>query len=201
MAELLPSIIILTLGGYGKAEILGPDGKVHYAYVLIDKGGFGGYLPFYRREEELRKFGNAPFSIDVDKVQSLKINGLYQEHMVLKGKRRHILATRLVNGPVELFNFTQEIESVAMPSAGGGAMMGGFGGRTISRWYLRRQGGALVEVDRIEFIAQMTHYFHDHTEMVVALKKRTLRYEDMVAIVQRYNEYLARPGASLAGDK
>ena len=106
-----------------------------------------------------------------------------------------------MNGPVELFNFTQEIESVVMPSAGGGAMMGGFGGRTISRWYLRRQGGALVEVDRIEFIAQMTHYFHDHMEMVVALKKRTLRYEDMVAIVQRYNEYLARPGASLAGDK
>lgn len=191
-----------NINGYGKAEILGPDGKTHYAYVLINAGGFGRYLPFYRREDEIRKFGNVPFSIDVDKVQSLKLNGLYQEHIVLKGKRKHILATRLVKGPVELFNFTQVLENMAMPNAGAGMMAGGFGGRTDSRWYLRRQGGELVEVDRIEFIAQMTHYFHDDTEIVVALKQRKLRYQDMVAVVQGYNEYLTHPAAGQpTGDK
>lgn len=181
-----------NIKGYGKAEILGPDGKTHFAYVLINPDGFGGYLPFYRREEEIRKFGNAPFSIDVDKVQSLKLNGLYQEHMVLKGKRKHILATRLVKGPVELFSYTQ-IRDVVMPSSSTGMMVGGFGSRADIQWYLRREGEELVEVDRIEFTAQMTHYFHDYSALVVALKERKMRYKDMVAVVQGYNEYLTRP--------
>ena len=174
-----------NIKGYGKAEILGPDGKTHHAYVLINPNGFGGSLPFYRRTEEILKFGNAPFSIDVDKVQLLKVNGLYQEHIILKGKRKHILATRLVKGPVELFGFTQIIESG--PAGTTGFVIGGLGSRTDCRWYLRRQGGELVEVDHIEFIAQMTHYFHDNTELVVALKKRKVRYQDMVAAVQGYN--------------
>ena len=185
-----------NIKGYGKAEIVGPDGKISRVYVLINPGGFSRYMPFYRREDEIQKFGNAPFSIDVDKVQSLSVNGLYQEHMVLKGKRKHILATRLVKGPVELFNLTLTLENMAMPNPVTGVMMGGIGSRTDCRWYLRRQGGEFIEVDRIEFIAQMTHYFHDYTEMVVALKQRKLRYQDMVTVVQGYNEYLTRPAAN-----
>lgn len=185
-----------NIKGFGKAEILGPDGKTHYAYVLINPNGFGRSLPFYRRESEIRKFGSVPLSIDLDKVQSLKLNGLYQEHIVLKGKRKHILATRLVKGPVELFNYTQVTKNMAMPSAITGEMVGGMGSTTDSRWYLRRQGGEFVAVDRIEFIAQMTHYFHDNRDLVIALKQRKLLYRDMLAVVQGYNEYLTRPVSS-----
>ena len=147
-----------NIRGFGKAEILGPDGKTHFVWVPINLLGFSKYLPFHRREEDVRRFGREPFSIDVDKVQSIKLNGLYQEHMVLKGKRKHLIATRVVNGPVELFNYTEVVQSgMAMVPGGGvagGMVMGGTGlGAYPNRsWYLRRQGGELVKVERVEFI-------------------------------------------------
>ena len=109
-----------SIRGFGKAEILGPDGKKHFVWIPINLMGFNKYLPFHRHEEDLKRFGREPFSIDVDKVQSIKLNGLYQEHMVLKGKRKHLIATRVVNGPVELFNYTEMVQSGAVMVPVGG---------------------------------------------------------------------------------
>ena len=192
-----------NIRGYGKAEILGADGKKHYAYVLIEPHGFSGYLPFHRHEEDLRRFGREPFSIDVDKVQSLTLNGLYQEHMVVKGKRKHILATRLVKGPVELFNYTQITQTGMIAPVGGVAgavVMGGMGLGSFPerQWFLRRAGEGLIKVGRVDFVAQMTTYFHDAPELLTALRAGKLRYRDMVQVVQAYNEYRTRPAPSPA---
>lgn len=190
-----------TVRGFGRAEILGPDGKTHFVWIPVNLMGFSKYLPFHRHEEDLKRFGREPFSIDVDNVQSIKVNGLYQEHMVLKGKRKHLIATRLVNGPVELFNYTEIVQTSAamVPVAGvaGGVMMGasGLGGFPDRQWFLRRAGEELVKVGRGDFVAQMTAYFHDDPELLSVLNAGQLHYRDMVKIVQGYNEYRTRPAA------
>ena len=191
-----------SIRGFGKAEILGPDGKKHFVWIPINLMGFNKYLPFHRHEEDLKRFGREPFSIDVDKVQSIKLNGLYQEHMVLKGKRKHLIATRVVNGPVELFNYTEIVNTAAAmaPAVGAAGSMAlgatGLGGFPDRQWYLRRAGGELMKVTRSEFAAQMSAYFHDNPELVAALGAGKLHYRDMVKVVQGYNEYLTRPGGT-----
>ena len=191
-----------SIRGFGKAEILGPDGKKHFVWIPINLMGFNKYLPFHRHEEDLKRFGREPFSIDVDKVQSIKLNGLYQEHMVLKGKRKHLIATRVVNGPVELFNYTEIVNTAATmaPAVGvvGGMALGatGLGGFPDRQWYLRRAGGELMKVTRSEFAAQMSAYFHDDPELVAALGAGKLHYRDIVKVVQGYNEYLTRPSGT-----
>lgn len=190
-----------SIRGFGKAEIMGPDGKTHFVWIPINLMGFNKYLPFHRHKEDLDRFGREPFSIDIDKVQSIKINGLYQEHMVLKGKRKHLIATRLVNGPVELFNYTEIVNTGAAmtPVAGvaGGMVMGatGVGGFPDRQWFLRRAGQELVKVERMSFAAQMTAYFQDDPEVVAALAAGRLHYRDMVRLVQGYNEFRTRPAA------
>ncbi len=200
-AEIGTSYLDNNVRGFGRAEILGPDGKTHFVWIPINLMGFKGYLPFHRHKEDLDRFGREPFSIDVDKVRSIKLNGLYQEHIVLNGKRKHLIATRLVNGPVELFNYTEIQQTAAMVPMGGigtaavvavGAGIGGFPDR---QWFLRRTGQGLVKVVRTEFVAQMTDYFHDDPELVAALKAGQLHYREMVKVVQAYNEYLTRPAA------
>jgi hypothetical protein len=131
-----------------------------------------GTLPLYRHEEDIRPLGQ-PWSISVDKVQSMQLAGTYYEHMVVRGKRKHLLAAR-----------------VAMPSpAVAGAVLAGTAGEGIAerRWYLRR-GGELVQVQRSNFAEQMSEYFKDDAETVAALAAQQLHYPDMLALVQAYNE-------------
>lgn len=191
-----------SIRGFGKAEILGPDGKTHFVWIPINLMGFNKYLPFHRHKEDLDRFGREPFSIDVDKVQSIKLNGLYQEHMVVNGKRKHLIATRVVNGPVELFNYTEMVQAAAAMApavgmVGAMAMSGtGLGGYPDRQWFLRRSGQGLVKVGRSDFKAQMAAYFHDDPELVAALNAGQLHYREMVKVVQGYNEYLTRPAGS-----
>ena len=201
-----------SIRGFGKAEILGPDGKTHFVWIPINLMGFNKYLPFHRHKEDLDRFGREPFSIDVDKVQSIKLNGLYQEHMVVKGKRKHLIATRVVNGPVELFNYTEIVQTTAMVPVGGAATVAvavagaamagaGLGGFPDRQWYLRRAGEGLVKVLRTDFVTQMVAYFHDDPELVAALSGGKLHYRDMVQVVQGYNEYRTRPAADQSATK
>jgi hypothetical protein len=177
--------------GFGRAEILGPDGKTHVAYVPLSPVGFGPLLPFYRREEEVGKFLREPLNISVDKVQTMKVNELYFEHMVVKGKRLHVLAARVAEGPVELFNYTQTKQ---VPISGGPQL------NTVTylvypkrHWYLRRQG-ELVEVSRRDFIPQLTQYFQDDPATVAALAGKQVAYRDLLGLVQRYNASRAAAG-------
>jgi len=169
--------------GFGKAAILGSDGITHTACVPLSPVGFGPLLPFYRREGEVGKLLHDPLNINVDKVQSMQVNELRLEHIVLKAKQLHVLATRVAEGPVELFDYTQTKQ---IPL--GGPQMG-----TISylvypkrHWYLRRQG-ELVEVSRHDFSAQLTQYFQDDPATVAALAGKQVAYRDLLGLVMFYN--------------
>ncbi|HEX8325949.1 MAG TPA: hypothetical protein VF629_00305 [Hymenobacter sp.] len=188
-----------TVRGFGRAEILRTDGQKLFAWIRVDNTGFVGVVPFHKTEADARRFGRQPLSIAVDKIQSIKLNGAYLERIVVNGKSMDVLATRVANGTVELFNYT------STGSAGAGSMMlaggvggpmvvsGGGGGFTDRKWYLRRAGENFVEVSRMNFEEQMMKYFHDYPQLVATLYNRKLRYRDMVTVVNGYNGYLSRP--------
>ncbi len=167
-----------NIKGYGKADVLGPDGKTHQVYIPITLNGFARLLPYYQREEDLRRFGNQPLNISVDKVQSIRMNALYLEHMLVGGKRKHILAARLSNGTVEVFNYTEIVDT---------GLMVAYPNRS---WYLRRQG-ELVEVSRKNFIPQMTAYFQDDAELMALISAGKLHYRDVLTIGRLYNQHKA----------
>ena len=183
--------------GFGLARITEPGGKTHQVYVPVGHIGFVGMLPFYRREEEVRAFGQ-PWSISVDKVQTMRLRGVHYEHIVLNGKRKHLLAARVANGPVELFNYTEATQIVAgglVAAAVTGAILASTGGEGIvdRRWYVRR-GTELVQVLRTGFVEQMSTFFHDDPATATNIINKQVHYPDMLAIVRAYNQHrLAAP--------
>lgn len=192
--------------GYGKAEIVDSNGKKHLMFVPVKVEGIGSLLSFHRSEEDLRKFGKAAVPISVDKVNSLTVNGLYHEHIVLAGKRQHLLATRVANGPVELF-YTQKRGMGGGPvmigmGAGGAPMMTGGGSYTRRVWYLRRQGGELQEVSSFDFEGFVTQYFADYPALTASFNssgKDRLEYDDLVIAVRAYNRHLLHAGSPAVG--
>ena len=150
--------------GFGLANITEPDGKTHRVYVPARVNGFAGMLPFYRREEEIRTLGQ-PWSISVDKVQKMRLSGVHYEHMVVKGKRKHLLAARVAGGPVELFNYTEMTQVVPVLGLAGvavaAAVLASTGGAGVGiadrHWYVRRRGTELVQVLRTGFIRVATN--------------------------------------------
>lgn len=182
---------LLLVKGFALAHITEPDGKTHAVYVPAGKPGFVGTLPFYRRREEVRLLGQ-PWSISVDKVQKMRLYGVYYEHMVLKGKRKHLLAARVANGPVELFNYTEVTQVMPASIIGAvvaGAVLASTGGEGIAnrQWYVRRNG-ELQKVSRQDFSTQMSDYFQDDPATVAAIAQQQVHYADMLAIVQAYNQ-------------
>ena len=189
---------------YAQAEIMGPDGKRNYVFMQPNLNGYAKTLPFKRTAEATCRALAEPLHISVDKVKWMRVAGLYQEHMVLQGKPQRIIATRLVDGPVELFNHTQ-VDPVVLPFvpgaglataviagavAGGALAAAGGGGIKERHWYLRRDG-ELVKVSRGHFIEQLTKYFGDDAEVVAALTREQVHYQDMVAVVEAYNQHRA----------
>jgi hypothetical protein len=180
--------------GFALAHITEPGGQTHQVYVPAGQPGFVRMLPFYRREEDIRRAGQ-PWTISVDKVQKMRLYGVHYEHMVVQGKRKHLLAARVANGPVELFNYTEVTQMVVLPLgvvgavAAGALLAVGTGGEGIAerRWYLRR-GGELVQVQRSNFVTQMSEYFKDDPETVAAVTQQQVHYPDMLTLVQAYNQ-------------
>jgi hypothetical protein len=178
--------------GFALAHITEPNGQTHQVYVPAGQPGFVGMLPFYRRETEIRALGQ-PWSISVDKVQKMRLYGVYYEHMVVQGKRKHLLAARVAHGPVELFNYTEVTQMLPgglVGAAVAGAILAGTGGQGLAerRWYLRR-GTELIQVKRDTFTEQMSEYFKDDPATVAALLQKQVHYPDMLAIVLAYNQH------------
>lgn len=186
----LPDSLTL-IKGFALAYITEPNGQTHRVYVPAGQPGFVGMLPFYRRAEDVQRLGQ-PWSISVDKVQHMRLYGVYYEHMVVQGKRKHLLAARVATGPVELFNYTEVTQVMPASIIGAlvaGAILAGTGGEGLAdrQWYVRRHG-ELRKVPRQEFAAQMSEYFQDDPLTVAALLQQQVHYPDMLAIVRQYNQ-------------
>ncbi|GAA4041006.1 hypothetical protein GCM10022409_28750 [Hymenobacter glaciei] len=172
--------------GFGQAELTTAGGEKSLVYIPLSSLGFGSVVPVFRREEDIDSPGAQPLLISVDNVQMIRAHatGQYLEHMVVKGRRRHQLAVRVLDGPVELFSYTQ-----VQPNTGGPLGFQAAPQASVKcQWYIRRQG-QLVEVVHGGFTKQMAAYFHDDPVVVEALASRSVGYDDMKMLVQMYNQH------------
>lgn len=124
----------------------------------------------------------------MDKVQSVYVptTGLYLEHMVVKGRRQHVLGVRVLDGPVELFSYIPNRDATTGPP--------GFQTSPVvysrRQWYLRRQG-ELTAVAHGGFVKQMSAYFQDDAVVVDALAGKTMGYDELKTLVRIYNDHRA----------
>ena len=182
--------------GYGQAEVTDTKGEKTTVLVPVTLDGFYRSFPYFRTEEDLKKFGKLASHLKVNDVRSLTVNGLYQEHIFVDGDPTHVLATRVVNGPCELFYANLETNM----TSSSGVMMGGMS-KTV--WYVRRRDEEPEKVAYSGFKAFAAEYFYDCPELVAAFtgKGEKLRYRDMVQIVRIYNRYKLRLAAKGTGNK
>ena len=187
--------------GFGRAEIVDTNGKKHLMFVPVKVDGIQQLLSFHRTEEDLRKFGKPAAIISVDKVRSMTVNGLYQEHIVLDGKQTHLLATRVVNGPIELFYAVHQTKEgvtmvpSALPGIGPTMLLGSYE-RT---WYLRRRSGELELIEHEGFAERMSQYFADYPELAETFsskKKDRPDYDNLVVAVRAYNRHLLQAASA-----
>ncbi|MBC6700393.1 hypothetical protein [Hymenobacter sp. BT190] len=177
---------------YAPGEVVTPDGKLVKAYFPISVNGFEKTISYYYSHPEVRPFPK-PHFISVDKIHSMTVRGQYSETLSMNGKSLHLLAARLVQGPVELFNFA-EAKSVPLPIPIPGAALVPIVGipYTKNHWYLRRNG-ELVEVKRGKFEEQISAYLSAQPTLAtkVRAKEDGYRYQDMVRIISEYNQQTA----------
>lgn len=174
--------------GFGKATVLAVTGKTYQVYVPLTRYGFSRELPVFQQESDLRRLDAQPQALAVDRVQSVQTEVSYLEHMVLNGKRLHVLALRTANGPVELFSYT-ETKRIHMAARGVGLEQntGYVPNPARQHWYLRRQG-VLTEVQPATFGPQLAAYFQDDPATVASLTSGATLYQTLTPLVEAYNQ-------------
>ncbi|MGY2130968.1 hypothetical protein ACW9KT_01980 [Hymenobacter sp. HD11105] len=178
--------------GFALGEVTTPEGRKIRLYLPVSTEGFGKALSFYDKSPDIRPKPKMKM-IGVDKVQSMLVEGIYSEIMIVDGKNKKVLAARLLEGPVELFNYA-EAEAIPIPVAplAGAVMVMAAIPYINNHWYVRREG-ELVEVKRSIFRQQMTEYFKDCPELAQKIQQDlpNYQYRDMRAIIAQYNLLLA----------
>lgn len=174
--------------GFGKATVLAVTGKTYQVYVPLTRYGFSHELPVFQQESDMRRLDAQPQALAVDRVQSVQTEVSYLEHMVLNGKRQHVLALRTANGPVELFSYT-ETKRIHMAARGVGLEQstGYVPNPARQHWYLRRQG-VLTEVQQHNFTQQLATYFKDDPATVASLTSGATLYQTLTPLVEAYNQ-------------
>lgn len=125
------------------------------------------------------------------------MRGQYSETLSINGKSLHLLAARLVAGPVELFNFA-EAKSVPVPLPVPGGIIPIVGiPHTKNHWYLRR-AGVVTEVKRGRFEEQVAEYLKDVPALADKVRRgeKAYHYQDMPKIVTEYNQQSGAAGGS-----
>ncbi|GAA4002872.1 hypothetical protein GCM10022408_12940 [Hymenobacter fastidiosus] len=177
---------------YAPGEVVTPTGQRVKAYFPNSVNGFEKTIAFYYSHPEVRPFPPAKL-ISVDKIHTMTVRGNHFETLTRNGKSLHVLAARLVDGPVELFNFAEE-KGVPIPIPIPGAMLLPIASipYTKNHWYLRRNG-ELTEVKRGQFVEQLRGYLQDQPALVEKVQQHTkyYQYPDMVHIITEYNQHVA----------
>lgn len=174
---------------YAPGEVITPEGKRVQAYFPNSVNGFEKTISYYYSHPEVRPFPK-PHFISVDKILSMTVRGQYSETLKINGKSLGILAARLADGPVELFNFA-EAKSVPLPLPVPGAAFVPIAGipYTKNHWYLR-QNGVVTEVKRGKFEEQISQYLSARPELAAKIRAKAdgYHYQDMVRIINEYNQ-------------
>jgi hypothetical protein len=188
VAQVASETFANTVYGFGQASVLAVTGKTYQLYVPLNRYGFSRELPVFPKEADMRQFNAQPQLIAIDRVQSVQTSQGYLAHIVLNGKRLHVLALRTVTGPVELFSYI-ETKRIHMAAHGAGAesSVGYIPNPDKQHWYLRRQG-VLTEVQPANFAQQLATYFQDDAATVASLTSGATTYRLLEPLVEAYNQ-------------
>lgn len=168
-------------------------------YLPHAVNGFEKFIDFCETHPEVRPYPKTKH-ISVDKIHCMTVRGQYFETLHSdEGKSLRILAPRLVEGPVELFNFSEgksvppvlPIAAIASMGAASTVILLGIN-YTSNHWYLRRNG-KLIEVKRSKFTEQVAAYLQDAPDLAQKVEARAqgYRYQDMPQIITEYNLLLS----------
>ncbi|GAA3944904.1 hypothetical protein [Hymenobacter algoricola] len=181
---------------HAPGEVLTPEGRLVKGYFPGSVNGFEKTISFYLTHPEVRPFPK-PKYISVDKIRSMTVHGFYFETLQQKGKSLHVLACRLVDGPVQLFNYAEEKGiPVPLPIIGFGLIPLASIPYTKNHWYLKRND-ELTVIDRSRFVFEVSTYFADYPALAQKIKQKgkDYQYQDMVRIVTEYNRRPAAAGS------
>ncbi|MBO0360397.1 hypothetical protein J0X19_20720 [Hymenobacter sp. BT186] len=132
-------------------------------------------------------------ALSVERLKGMSVNGHHYEALYLKGKPLGLLAENLVAaGPVELFGYAKTKNDMLVPiPLPVGALIVSTGTHDKYYWYVRTQGGPLLEVPRgdNEFAKVMSAYFGANTALSarIQLKEKGARFNDMVELANTFN--------------
>ena len=178
--------------GWGTLRLT--DGRAIQAYLPIPTQYPGIDYPFnYYFRRPNRKPTPPRQTAKVEDVLSMTAGPYYFETMRPAGtKKPKILAERVADGAVELF-LQAEQQRAPLPIPVPGAVLHTTIPYTNSHFFIRRRGGALAEVDRGLFNAQVSQLLMDYPElaMKVARQEKDYHYRSLVAIITAYNAHLA----------
>ncbi|RYU77965.1 hypothetical protein [Hymenobacter persicinus] len=184
---------------FGWGTLRFADGRAIQAYLPIPTQYPGIDYPFnYYFRLPNRKPTPPRQTAKVEDVLSMTAGPYYFETMRLVGtKKPKILAERVADGAVELF-LQAEQQRAPLPIPVPGAMLHTAIPYTNSHFFIRRRGGALAEVDRGMFNAQVSQLLMGYPELAqkVARQEKDYHYRNLVAIITEYNAHLAAgPGS------
>jgi hypothetical protein len=180
---------------HAPGTVVTPEGRVVKGYFPGSINGFEKTISFYLTHPEVRPFPQ-PKYISVDKIRSMTVRGFYFETLQKNGKSLHVLACRLVDGPVQLFNYAEEKGiPIPLPVVGFGLIPLASIPYTNNHWYLKRNG-ELTVIDRNRFVFEASSYFADYPALAqkIKAKDKDYQYQDMVRIVTEYNQRPASGG-------
>lgn len=173
------------------SEVTLASGRKVQGYFSLITTGLEQHIYYCETNPEEKPRPVAKF-VKVDNIRSLTQRGIYAETLRLEGKSLHVLAPRVIDGPVELFTYA-EPQSVPVPLPLPGAV-GVIGiNYTNNHWYLRREGKVVV-VTHNNFRALMSEYTADCLALKAQISQNAaeFRYKDMPNIVRLYNDFLTK---------
>jgi len=188
-----------TRSTFAPGTVVTPEGRTIQLYLPHAINGFEKLISFCETHPEVRPYPKTKY-ISVDKIHCMSVRGQYFETLHSDdGKSLRILAPRLVEGPVELFNFAEgksiptiiPVAAIASAAAASTVLYLGVS-YTSNHWYLRRNG-KLMEVKRSKFTEQLATYLQDAPDLAQKVQTRAqgYQYQDMPQIITEYNLLLS----------
>ena len=138
-------------------------------------------------------------TVKVSELTSLTVHGRYFERIPSSVRGLHVMAMRVVDGPIELFLYAKPgvvpIPFLFNIASANTLVFGALfvDAYTNNQWYLRENAGDFVKVRRSHFVEQMSAYVSDDetlAQKIVAAEKE-FKYSDMISIITAYNQHLA----------
>ncbi|WP_035565800.1 hypothetical protein [Hymenobacter sp. IS2118] len=171
-------------------------------FTTTDSTTVRAYLPATRLgyERAIDYFETPPglvphpkrYTLNIIQVHTMRVHGRYYENLFVEEESIDVLALRLLGGPVELFTYAEpQAVPIPLPLPGAGVLVAGVA-YTNTHWYLRRKG-QVIKVRRGQFAEQLSAYFADCPALsqAVARGNEHHRFQELPALVEQYNQYLA----------